>query len=144
MDDIVAGKFTIPGGEIDLSFARSSGPGGQNVNKVNSKVVLKWQTSSSVWDTDPAARARFSSKFANRINKEGFLVLHCQETRNQIDNIDICLDKLKAMILEIEPTPIPRKKIKETLTARQRRREEKVISHRRKQQRLKNRRPIDD
>lgn len=127
--------------EFDLDFARSSGPGGQNVNKVNSKVVLKWNVNdSAAWAGRDAAKQRFLARYKKKINKEGFLVVHCQETRNQGDNIRICKEKLRDMIAEIEPEPKPRVLPKPSKTARQIRREQKIIVHRIKQQRLKNKR----
>lgn len=133
-----AGKFTIEEDEFEFSFSRSRGPGGQNVNKVNSKATLHWNIDSPVWDVDEDAKQRFVEKFKNKINGENQLVLTSEQTRNQKKNIDLVLEKLKEMLLTIEHPPKERKPIKISLTARQKRREERVIKHRKKQERLKN------
>lgn len=133
------GKFKLNIEELFFDYARSGGPGGQNVNKVNSKVVLKWNVEASlIWEVEPAAKTRFKQKFKNRISKRDELVIHCQETRNQADNRTICIEKLKEMLLEIEPTPIPRKPVRVSKTKREQHREQRIIAHRLKQQRKKN------
>jgi ribosome-associated protein len=133
------GKFKLDIEELFFDYARSGGPGGQNVNKVNSKVVLKWNVETSlIWEVEPESKNRFRDKFKNRISKKDELVIHCQETRNQRDNRTICIDKLKAMLLEIEVPPVPRKVTKISKTKREKHREQRIIAHRLKQQRNKN------
>ena len=62
-------KIDLPDSEFTLSFARSSGPGGQNVNKVNSKAVLRWAFAES--SLSPAIKGRIRNHCPNRINKDG-------------------------------------------------------------------------
>lgn len=145
MNDLIIAQFTIPGEEFSLDFTRSSGPGGQNVNKVNSKVILRWNVkASSAWSGQEDALNRFINRYSNQINKDGELVIKCQETRNQLRNKERCLEKLTEMILKISTAPKERKPLKPSLTARQRRREQKVISHRIKQSRLRDRKFSED
>ena len=107
---IVNARITIPREELKLSFARSSGPGGQNVNKVNSKVTLHWPVTTS--PSLPAdVRFRFVGKYANRINNDGELVLSSQETRDQAANIEDCFNKLREMILSVA---VPQRKRRPT------------------------------
>ena len=79
--------------ECVFSSARSSGPGGQNVNKVNSQVELRF----SVTDTEifsEEEKAKILEKLKNRINSAGELLMTSQESRSQFDNRIIVLQKL--------------------------------------------------
>ena len=88
----------IPLTQIEFSFVRSSGPGGQNVNKVSSKAVLRWDvTASGLLDSDSIARLTVS--FPTHLTKDGELVISSQRTRDAIKNREDCLEKLKAMLL---------------------------------------------
>ena len=62
----VAASIRVPLSELDCSYARSSGPGGQNVNKVNSKCVLRWDMLASP-SLPIAVRARFLEQFRGRL-----------------------------------------------------------------------------
>jgi ribosome-associated protein len=104
---IVNERIQIPDEEFDWSYARSGGPGGQNVNKVSSKAVLRWKTSSPSVPND--VRARFLQKFANRVTTEGDLVMSSERYRDQERNRQDCLEKLTAMLLEVAVAPKPRR-----------------------------------
>ena len=74
--------------ELDFKAVRSSGAGGQNVNKVSTKVILNWNSlDSSGLSENQLIRIR--EKLANRINKEGILILECDETRSQLKNKEL-------------------------------------------------------
>lgn len=107
----VDGKLSIPLDEFDLSFARSSGPGGQNVNKVNSKAVLYWSVAASPSVPDGVKR-RFLARYGKRLTTEGILVIHCDEHRDQKRNIDGCLAKVADMLREVLVPPKPRRPTK--------------------------------
>jgi ribosome-associated protein len=107
----VDGKLQIPLDEFDLSFARSSGPGGQNVNKVNSKAVLYWTVGNSP-SIPEGVRQRFLARYGKRLTTEGVLVISSDEFRDQKRNIDSCLEKVAAMLREVLTPPKPRKKTK--------------------------------
>lgn len=104
-------KIIIPESEIQLSFARSSGPGGQNVNKVNSKVTLHWnvQESSALSEF---LKKKFCTKFKNQINEDGLLQLSSQASRTQKHNIADVKAKLDQMIEKIQHQPKARIKTK--------------------------------
>lgn len=94
----------IPSNEISFSYARSSGPGGQNVNKVNSKAILHWEIGATA-ALNAGVVQRFTEKFSNHINKEGFVVITSDEYRDQPRNAEACLDKLKNMIASVLVPP---------------------------------------
>lgn len=92
--------FEIPERELIFSFARSSGPGGQNVNKTETKATLRWDVSRS--PSIPAdVRARFVRTFATRITTDGELVISSQRHRDRLRNIDDCLEKLQSMLRQV-------------------------------------------
>jgi ribosome-associated protein len=113
-------RIVIPEEELQFSFARSGGPGGQNVNKVNSKATLRWNPSASVALPEDV-RARFLAKFANRLTNEGEIVITGQESRDQPKNIASCLEKLRQMVLQVLVPPKKRRPTKPTKGSKQRR-----------------------
>jgi len=132
----IGGKLQIPLSEFDLHFARSSGPGGQNVNKVNSKVVLYWTVGASP-SLPEAVRQRFLARYGHRLTTEGILVLGSDRFRDQKRNVDDCLDKLREMLLAVLTPPKPRKKTKPTKGSKERRLQGKRELKSKKQNRQK-------
>ncbi len=127
-------EIEIPREELDVTFARSSGPGGQNVNKVNSKVLMRWSPATS-GSLPEAVRTRFLSKFASRLTATGDLVLTSQKYRDQHRNIDDCLSKLDQMIAAVALPPTPRRPTKPTRATLRRRAEAKSAQSNKKEQR---------
>jgi ribosome-associated protein len=113
-------RIHIPDEELDWKFVRSGGPGGQNVNKVASKAVLRWNVLGSS-SLPPEVKARLQTQQANRLTTEGDLLLTSQRYRDQDRNRQDCLDKLRALILKAMATPKVRKKKKPTRASRERR-----------------------
>jgi len=99
----------IPLREIVFRFVHSSGPGGQNVNRVASKVMMRWnvQTSSSITEE---VRARFVARFASRINAAGDLLLFCERHRERERNREDCLERLSRMLESVAAPPRARRK----------------------------------
>jgi ribosome-associated protein len=99
----------VPLREIVFRFVRSSGPGGQNVNRVASKAVMRWsvQTSPSIAQD---VRARFVARFASRITAEGDLLLACDRYREQKRNREDCLERLRRMLASVAVPPRLRRK----------------------------------
>ena len=98
----------IPLKELHFSFARSSGPGGQNVNKVNSKAVLRWQVTKSP-SLSEEVRSRFLARQRRRVTAEGELVIAGQRFRDAGRNMADCIERLRAMLTEAAIPPIQRK-----------------------------------
>lgn len=113
-------KITIPDEELRFTFSRSSGPGGQNVNKVNSKAMLHWQPYNSVALPDDV-RHRFMERYATRLTNEGDIVITSQQYRDQPKNIEDCLEKLRLMIVEVLVPPKKRRPTKPTKGSQRRR-----------------------
>ncbi|MFT5299284.1 MAG: ribosome-associated protein [Mariniblastus sp.] len=110
--------------EFKFSYARSPGPGGQNVNKVNSKVILKWSLGKTK-ALPTTVQLRFEKKYANRITQDGNFVISSHRFRDQGRNVADCLSKLRELILAVAAEPKPRKKKKVSKSAKLRRLENK-------------------
>ena len=112
--------LTVPDGEFEWTYVRSGGPGGQNVNKVASKAVLRWDAGASP-SVPAAVKARLLAKRAGRFTSEGVLVLTSQRFRDQERNRQDCLEKLRQWLLEAATPPRPRKASKPTRGSKERR-----------------------
>jgi ribosome-associated protein len=102
-------RIAIPASELNFTFVRSSGPGGQNVNKVNSKAQLRWSVTGSAGLPEDV-RVRVLAKYRQRINDRGELILVSQRYRDQGRNMGDCLTKLREMIAVVAVPPKRRKK----------------------------------
>ena len=120
MSELVCGRIRVPLSEFTFTYARSSGPGGQNVNKVNTKAQLRWAVTTSP-SLSEAARQRFLAKYKNRVTNEGELLISSTRYRDQKRNEEDCLEKLAEMITAIASPPKKRKKTKPTKGSKERR-----------------------
>jgi len=120
----VNSKIRIPLRELDFSYSRSPGPGGQNVNKLNTKVTLKWDVANSPQLPEPV-RARFLEKYHRRISKEGLLVVTSSRFRNQGRNVGDAMHKLREMLLSVAQEPAARKRRKPSAAQRRQRLQDK-------------------
>lgn len=121
--EIIPGIW-IARSELRLSFARSSGPGGQNVNKVNSKAVLKWNPAVSP-NLPETARARILSKLRSRLSSEGELVISSDVYRDQPRNREECIRKLQDILRAALYVPPRRKPTRPSRSSRARAAEKK-------------------
>ena len=119
-DIVVTPRIRIPGDELTEAFVRSSGPGGQNVNKVASKVELRWtpQTSAALSFDD---RAYLLTKLGGRLTLDGELIVTSDKHRDQPRNRADAADKLAMIVRAALARPKPRKKTKPSRRAKERR-----------------------
>lgn len=117
-------QIRIPDSEFQWSFVRAGGPGGQNVNKVASRAVLRWDMNGS--PSLPAeVKARLRTQQRRRITSEGELLLNSQRFRDQERNRQDCLDKLRDLVRQAATIPKRRKPTKPTRGSRAARLREK-------------------
>lgn len=117
-------KKLIPDSEIKISFARSSGAGGQNVNKISSKVILHWSVGgSNVYTEDEKGRIR--KNMANRLNNLDEIVIMAEEERSQLQNRLNALERLQNEVNEALIIPKKRRPTKPTYSSKLKRLEGK-------------------
>ncbi|CAH2236496.1 peptidyl-tRNA hydrolase ICT1, mitochondrial [Pararge aegeria] len=112
-------KFSgyIPMEKLEIKYSASSGPGGQNVNKVHTKVDLRFKLSEADW-IPAEIRDKMIELHSNKLTKEGYLILRSDVTRTQQLNLADCLQKLRNMIRDAavtkrEPTPETEERIRQ-------------------------------
>lgn len=117
---VITQRVRIPAHEVELSYARSGGPGGQHVNKTSSKVLLRWSpaTSQALSDDD---RVRVLGKLASRLTEEGELLLTSERHREQSRNVDDALAKLVDIVRTALQRERKRRKTKPTRASKRRR-----------------------
>ena len=115
-------KITIDENELDISFAKSSGPGGQNVNKANTKVILSWEVSAS-----RSINQDVKDQLLKKLNltNDGRLVIHSDKFRSQDRNKHDCIQKFKKFISSALYVAPKRKKTKPTRAAKEKRLKDK-------------------
>src|SRR5438105_9351359 len=116
----ITDHIAIDDGEIAESFIRSSGPGGQNVNKLATAVQLRFDVRHSPSLPDEV-RARLERLAGRRLTRDGVLVITAQRHRTQERNRDDALERLIALIRRAAVAPVPRRPTKPTAGARERR-----------------------
>ncbi len=110
--------------ELRFEYVRSSGPGGQNVNKTATKAVLRWSVVDSPGLSE-AARRRFLERFATRVSATGDVIIASDRFRDQPRNSEDCLARLRTMLEAIARPPRPRRPTRPTKGARERRLQDK-------------------
>lgn len=101
----IAPGVRVPAGALVVSFSRSGGPGGQNVNKLSTKAELRLDVAALEGALNPGAMARFRTAARNRITRDGFLQITSQQHRTQEANRADAMEKLAGLVIaaRIEP-----------------------------------------
>ncbi len=129
---VVNDRIVIPVGDLSWTAVRASGPGGQNVNKVSSKVELCFDLAKCAV-LHPAVKARMFEACANRLDAEGRVRVVSQATRDQGKNLQDARDKLAALVRAALFVPKPRRPTKPTRGSQRRRMDDKRKQGRKKE-----------
>lgn len=117
-------RISIPASELTWTAVRASGSGGQNVNKVATKIDLRFDLDAN--SSLPAgAKARLRELVRNRLDADGRVVITSQTTRDQSKNLEDARQRLRALVLTALPRPKPRRATRPSKAAKRRRREDK-------------------
>jgi ribosome-associated protein len=136
---IINARVVIPAGELEWKAVRASGPGGQNVNKVASKVELRFDLANTT-AIDPESKQRLHMLAAGRIDAEGKIVIVSQRGRSQEQNLRDARERLREMIARSLEKPRLRKPTRPTAGSKRRR----VESKRRHSDKKRARRTLTD
>ena len=131
---LVVAHLVIPEAELRWTAVRASGPGGQNVNKVASKIDLRFDFEDSTALSDEL-KARLRQKAAARLDAEGLIQITSQLTRNQPDNLEDARQKLAALLASALAVPKARRKTKPSRAKKARRVADKRVHAEKKQNR---------
>jgi ribosome-associated protein len=130
----ISNAVRIPFSEIEFTASRSSGPGGQNVNKVNSRIQLRWNPTASP-SIPPDVAERFVKLAGKRMTKDGEILITGQEHRDAPKNKADCLERLADLLRAALVKPRIRKATKPSRGSKERRLKEKRFRSETKQSR---------
>lgn len=116
--------LTIPGAEIQEAASRASGPGGQHVNKANTRVTLRWNARESTAPTE-LQRRRLLRRLAERLTRAGELVVHAKRHRSRTRNRELARERLAEMVRDATATHRKRVPSAPSTASRRRRVDEK-------------------
>ncbi len=136
MRDLDLPNLTIPSRELEWTAVRSSGPGGQNVNKVSTKVELRFDFEESSQLT-AAVKARLRALAQHRLDADGRILITSQVTRNQPQNLEDARNRLAELIAKAMVAPKKRRPTKPSKAAKRRRVNDKRVHAKKKQSRAR-------
>ena len=116
--------LVLPASAISIRFSRSGGPGGQNVNKVETKAEVLFDLAGTTL-LGPADRARAMARLASRLTKEGVLAVACDRTRHRERNLREALERMGEILRAAILPPRPRRPTRPTRASKERRLEDK-------------------
>ena len=130
----LAPSVTVRESDLAFTFSRSGGPGGQAVNKVNTRATLRVAVSAIQGLSEPAT-ARLRMLAGKRLTQDDEIVMHAWSERSQLMNKRACMERLSALVVEALKVPLPRRKKRVTKAMKLRRREAKEKRSQRKARR---------
>jgi len=131
---IITSAELIP--ELEFSTSRSSGPGGQHVNKVSTKVIIRWNLLHSTLISDEQKMVLLN-KLSSQLTREGELIINSQESRSQLQNKELALEKLDVLLRKALTKPKARKATRPTKSSKVKRVDNKKRHAEKKQWRKK-------
>ncbi len=123
-EPLVIDSVVIPASDLTWVAVRASGPGGQNVNKVSSKVELRFALATT-GALDAGTKRRLATLARSRIDRDGTLLIVSQKTRDQQRNLEDARDKLAALVRTALTPPTPRRPTRPTFGSKRRRLDDK-------------------
>ena len=123
-DLYIKNGVTIPEHELTITASRAGGPGGQNVNKVSTRITIRWnvKTTQSLTDTQ---KERVLKNLESKLTSEGDLIVHNGSTRSQLQNKKLALDQLAEHVRSALYVKKKRKKTKISKNLQEKRLQEK-------------------
>lgn len=119
VDDLeIGGGIVIPASELRESASRSSGPGGQHVNKASTRVSLRWSVAGSE-ALGPAQRARLIDRLGARLTRAGDLVVHAEGSRSRARNREAARERLAELVADLLRVPRVRRPSRPSRGARE-------------------------
>jgi ribosome-associated protein len=130
----MAGAPEIPERDLEISFVRGTGPGGQNVNKVSSAAQLRFNLAGTAF-LDPGTKSRLATLAGQRLNADGWILIVARTQRTQEGNRREALARLQALIAQARIVPKKRRPTRPTRGSQERRLESKKTHQQHKQRR---------
>jgi len=135
-NELTVRDFEIPASEMEITFVRSSGPGGQKVNKTSSRAQLRWNVdASAVFSVEE--KEKIKAHCVNRMNKVGEIVLAFQQERSQLQNKEAAIRQLHALVCQALTPVAERIETHPTYSSKQKRLDAKTKDKRKKERRGK-------